>query len=242
MAKKQYVLIIDTETTMQNNVADFGGVLVDKKGRVEKSCGVLVKEFYENEELFWDKASEKHDPEGIWSRKGLERRQAQYKDMIEKGTRSIVSVNAINRWIDKVIAEYDPYVTAYNFPFDKDKCNKSGIDLTSFKRSFCLWRAATMQWGKTKSYKQFILDGHSFNAPTKHGNMTYKTNAETMARFVLALPDLEDEPHTALEDALYYEKPILDKLWRQHSRDKICDMDLAYSWRNFQVRDNFTVK
>ena len=38
MAKKNYYLIIDTETTMQNTVYDFGALLVDQKGVIVKLC------------------------------------------------------------------------------------------------------------------------------------------------------------------------------------------------------------
>ena len=34
--------------------------------------------------------------------------------------------------------------------------------------------------------------------------------ADTMAKFILG--DIEDEPHTALEDAQFYEAPILHKI------------------------------
>lgn len=236
MAKKQHVLIIDTETTVENHVADFGAVLCDRKGRVLKTAGVLISDFYGHEELFYD---QKADPDCIWSKPGLERRKAAYEKMLDEGTRGLYSVSAVNRWLERCVGEFNPYVTAYNFAFDLDKCKKSGIDLTIFERNFCLWRAAAQTWCRGRDYKQFALKVHAFNSPTKYGNMTYKTNAETVARFVLGLPDLEDEPHTALEDALYYEKPILDKLWRKFKRDEIVEMDLAYNWRDYQVRDHF---
>jgi aryl-alcohol dehydrogenase-like predicted oxidoreductase len=50
-------------------------------------------------------------------------------------------------------------------------------------------------------------DNHYFNNRTDKGNMGYKTNAEVMAHYVIG--NYSEEPHTALEDAQYYELPIL---------------------------------
>ena len=40
--KKDYYLIIDTETTINDKVADFGAVICDRKGNIADQCGVLV--------------------------------------------------------------------------------------------------------------------------------------------------------------------------------------------------------
>ena len=42
MSKKQYFLIVDTETTQNNLVADFGAVIVDRKGKIITQCAVMV--------------------------------------------------------------------------------------------------------------------------------------------------------------------------------------------------------
>jgi len=39
--KKDYYLIIDTETTMNDKVADFGAVVIDRQGNIQTQCGVL---------------------------------------------------------------------------------------------------------------------------------------------------------------------------------------------------------
>ena len=51
MAKKQFFLIIDTETTQCDNVADFGAVVCDRQGNIFEHCAVLVNDF-KNEQLF----------------------------------------------------------------------------------------------------------------------------------------------------------------------------------------------
>jgi hypothetical protein len=232
MAKKQYFLTIDTETTMESHVADFGAVLSDRKGNIIKSMGVLVSEYYGKESLFFDKNSALE----IWTELGLKRRNNSYLKMLESGERMIASTRAINKWLALVKGEFNPELTAYNLAFDLDKCKKSNIDLMMFDKRFCLWHLASYKYAKTKKYLNFILQHHYFNPPTSRQNMSYKTNAEVMARFVTGVM-LEDEPHTALEDIIYYELPILTKIINTRNwREKI----KKYDWQNFQVKDHFT--
>lgn len=233
MAKKQFFLIVDTETTISDHVADFGAVVVDKQGKIHAECGVLVAEFYNTEKLFHDK-----NACDIWGFAGLHKREENYRAMLASGSRMLASVNAINRWLERANAKFAPELTAYNLAFDLGKCANSGIDLNIFDTRFCLWHSAAAHFADTKAYKQFIMDNHAFNTPTPHGNMSFKTNAEVMAAFVQG-GALIDEPHTALEDAKFFELPILQAIvkkskWREKSK--------AYSWRDYQVREHFTVK
>lgn len=237
MAKKNHFILIDTETTQDSLVADFGAAICDSKGQVISQCGVLTDKIFndtENHPLFFTS-----DSDGIWSKKGQDRRYAMYQRMMESGSRMLASVAAINRWLDKAKAQFDPILTAYNLPFDVDKCKKTGIDLTMFDRRFCLWDAAYTQWAFTKQYRQMVLSTHAFNAPTDHGNMTFKTNAETMARFCLNNPGLQDEPHTALEDVIEYELPILVQLLKRRSAKWLLSDTQRYSWRECQVNKWF---
>lgn len=241
MAKKHYYLTIDTETTQDNLVADFAAVISDRRGRIHSQCAVLVNGIFTdmvNHPLFFDSNA----TTGIWSRNGRDKRYDIYNAMVQNGTRGVHSIAAINRWLERALGQYDPILTAYNLPFDLDKCHKTGIDLTIFDQSFCLWAAAQSHWGKTKKYRQFILDCHAFNAPTSLGNMTYKTNAEIMTRFILGNPELPDEPHTALEDIIYYELVILNRLVKNYSFREIQEFAESYDWRKYQVKDWFKVK
>jgi hypothetical protein len=114
------------------------------------------------------------------------------------------------------------------------KCANTGIDLSVFNSKFCLWQAAVGNICKTKKYKQFALHNHQFNAPTKHGNMTFKTNAEAVCGFINN--NFITEPHTALEDARDFELPILVNILKKRNwRENI----EAYDWNKFQVRDHF---
>ena len=239
MAKKKFFLTIDTETTQTSMVADLGAVVTDLQGNIHQSIGVMVKEFYSDRAihpLFHTK-----DASPIWGASRLNERYAAYDAMIANGQRIIASVPAINRWLAKVAAKYNPTLTAYNLPFDQDKMTKSGIDHLLFEKRFCLWHAASSKWGHTKAFRQHVLDCVAFNPPTKFKNMSYITNAEVMARFVLGNPELEDEPHTALEDIVDYELPILNALIKT-TKAKDYMNPTPYSWRDYQVKDWFTVK
>lgn len=232
MAKKQFFLIVDTETTMENTVADFGAIICDREGKIYNQCAVLVAGHYGNFELFHDKKAN-----DIWGYGGLEKRKAEYVKMLESGVRMLASVNAINKWLTLALGKYDPQLTAYNLAFDKDKCTKTGIDLTQFSAEFCLWQAAVGNICGTKKYRQFVLENHGFNKPTEFGNMTMQTNAEMVCGFVKG--EFVKEPHTALEDARDFELPILAEILKKKGwKEKIT----PYNWREFQVKNHFTAK
>lgn len=239
MAKRDYFLLVDTETTQTNNVADFGALVVDKKGRIYTECAILVRDIYNNREehpLFFTK-----DADPLWGASTLPARYDRYNRMLDSGTRMLASVAAINVWLAKVKEKYNPILTAYNLSFDVNKCGNTGIDLAQFDKSFCLWYASFNRWAHGKEYRNFALSVHAFNKPTKLQNMSYKTNAETMARFVLGQPTLEDEPHTAYEDAKLYELPILLKLVNSTKKQTYMNPK-PFDWNKVQVKDWFTAK
>ena len=127
MAKKQYFAIIDTETTINDTVADFACIIVDRNGTIYNQCAVMVKGHYDNMELFHDKTAN-----DIWGYEGLNKRKKQYVALLDNGTRMLASVNAINKWINQAIGKYNPTLTAYNLAFDYSKCANTGIDLSVF--------------------------------------------------------------------------------------------------------------
>lgn len=228
MSKKQFFAILDTETTCNDTVADFAIVICDRNGRVYAKCAVLVRNHFDAMDLFYDKTK----PNGeMWSRDYATKKQQAYFAMLDSGRRQLASVAAINAWIQKAIGKYNPTLTAYNLAFDKTKCQNTGIDLSGFAESFCLWQAAIGNICK-KAYRQFALTNHLFNAPTKHGNMSIKTTAESVFAFLNG--EFIAEPHTALEDAQDFELPILvNILKRRNWRDNI----VAHDWKRFQVKD-----
>lgn len=232
MAKKNFYMIVDTETTINDTVADLGIIICDRHGNIEKSLGVLVKGHYDTMELFHDK-----NANDIWGYGGLIKRKAAYEEMLNNGSRMLASVNAINNWIAQAIGKYNPEVTAYNLAFDKDKLKNTGIDITGVKSEFCLWRAAVGNICNTKMFRNFALQNHAFNNVTTQGNMTFKTNAEIVCGFING--GFVEEPHTALEDARDFELPIMREiLKRKNWKEKVT----PYNWRAFQVKDHFTAK
>ena len=232
MAKKQFFCIVDTETTINDTVADFAAIIVDREGNIFNSCAVLVKNHFDSMDLFYDK-----NARGIWSFEYAQSKKAKYNDMLNNGNRLLASTNAINKWLNQAIGKYNPDLTAYNLAFDSAKCENTGIDLSGFNNRFCLWQAAVGNICHSKKYRQFALENHAFNKATENRNMTYQTNAEVVAGFLNN--NIVDEPHTALEDARDFELPILVNILKKRDwREKI----KAYNWRDFQVKDNFQAK
>lgn len=231
MAKKQYFAIIDTETTITDKVADFGIVICDRHGNIAAQAGVMVKDIFGVDSLFYDL-----NASGIWAKASIDRRMANYNAMLESGARMLASVNAINIWIAKAIGKYNPTLTAYNLPFDESKCRNSGINLNDFKNRFCLWAAAVGNICGTRQYKEFVLREHLFNAPTDKGNMTFSTTAESVTGFLRG--EWTAEPHTSIEDIIGYELPTLVHILKKKNwQDKVT----PYNWRSHQVRDHFKV-
>lgn len=232
MAKKQFFAILDTETTIENTVADLGIIIVDREGKIYNQCAILVNGHYDTYELFHDK-----NANDIWGYDGLIKRQNNYIKMLDTGTRMLASVNAVNKWINQAIGKYNPTLTAYNLAFDLDKCKNTEIDLSGFTNQFCLWQAAVGNLCNTKNYKQFVLENHLFNKPTEFGNMTFSTTAESVCGFING--EFKIEPHTALEDARDFESPILQAILKKRDwKEKM----LPYNWRAFQVKNHFVAK
>ena len=201
---KHFYLIVDSETTRKNTVADFGAVIVSKQGEIVERFGSLVLGHFGKMPLFSDPSAEDSE---LWSEQSAKRREKDYYSMLDTGERSIASPALINQWLSRINAQYSPVVTAYNLAFDLGKCRNTRISLGIFAQSFCLMKAAKRQIGTLAEYHEFCFDNDFLTAKLRRPSMT----AETMSRFILG-SDLEDEPHTALEDAQFYEAPILHKI------------------------------
>lgn len=226
MAKKQYFFIVDTETTMRNTVADFAGVIVDRKGTIHNHIAVLVSGHFGHYKLFHDKNAS----EEIWTLAGLKRRNELYRQMLDNGTRMLASPTAINKWIDKAKETYpDLIFTAYNAAFDLDKMQNTGIDTQGYADIFCLWKASVNKVSRDKRYIEHCLRRKWLTA-----KLNFRTNAEAMAEYALQ-KQLPAEPHTALEDVLYYELPIL--LWLVKNKSYKKYSQAGYNWQEWQLAD-----
>ena len=210
--KKHFYLIVDTETTQRNTVADFGAVVVDRQGNIVEQFGVLLDGHFGSVELFHDK---KAPCDSFWSTMMLHRRKKNYDQLLANGQRSICSVALVNLWLTRIKAQYNPIVTAYNIAFDLGKCRTTGIDLGIFENSFCLMKKA-QKFFVNQDYVDFCHANGFLTAKMRKPS----TTADTMAKYILGT-DLIDEPHTALEDARDYEAPILTALLSTLSRKKL---------------------
>ena len=213
---RHYYLIVDTETTTRNTVADFGAVVVTKQGQIIERFGAMVLGHFGKLPLFSDPSA---DADAFWSEQSAQRRAKAYDAMLESGERSISSVGLINQWLVRVNAQYSPVLTAYYLPFDLGKCRNTRINLGIFNSRFCLMKAAKRQIGVLAEYHEFCHTHGFLTAKRRQPSMT----AETMARFIFGA-DLEDEPHTALEDAQFYEAPILTKILESVTRKQLLEL------------------
>jgi hypothetical protein len=237
MAKKQYFLTIDTETTINNKVVDFAAVVSDRQGNIINQCAVIVAGVYKVDELFYIKGEK---PDNYWSENYLPKKYKMYDDMLANGTRMMAKPEAINRWLTRVLKQYNPILTAYNLAFDVDKMRKTGIDCDMFEKSFCLMQSAKYYIATKKAYKKFALENHYFtNKSPKVGAITIKTNAEVMTHFLTG--NDQPEPHTSLEDVIDYELPILNHLCSKMSTKKLMDYKTT-TYKDFQLKAHYTVK
>lgn len=211
--KRHYYLIVDTETTKKQTVADFGAVLVTKQGEIVEQFGAMVLNHFGKLPLFSDPSA---NPDAFWSEQSAQRRVKMYDDMLANGSRSLSSVALINLWLAGIEARYSPTLTAYNIAFDLGKCRNTGINLGIFGKRFCLMKAAKKKIGVLAEYQNFCIDNNLLTAKLKKPSMT----ADAMAKFIIG-DDLEDEPHTALEDARDYEAAILTHILLDTTRKQL---------------------
>ena len=213
---KHFYLIVDTETTKKQTVADFGAVIVTKQGEIVERFGAMVLGHFGKMPLFADATA---PDSALWSEQSAKRREKDYYSMLDTGERSIASPALINQWLVRVNAQYAPVLTAYNLAFDLGKCRNTRINLGIFAQSFCLMKAAKRQIGTLAEYHDFCHDNRFLTLALRKPSMT----ADTMAKFILGV-SLEDEPHTALEDAQFYEAPILTKILESVTRKQIMEL------------------
>lgn len=212
MKNRHFYLIVDTETTVKNTVADFGAVVMTKQGEIVEQFACMVSGHFGKIDLFADPSLPE---DSFWSAQSAQRRAKDYYAMIESGERSICSPALINAWLARVNLQYNPVLTAYNIGFDWGKCRNTKINLGIFGRKFCLMKAAKAHF-VNQDYIDFCHDNDFLTAKLRKPS----TTADTMAKFILGT-DLPDEPHTALEDARDYEAPILAEILKTLTRKKL---------------------
>jgi len=233
-------LLVDTETSNAGTVCDFSAIVVNSKCEILHRIAVLTPFFY-TDGLFVNPRS--RDP--LWQVEGLKKRVDRYNQLLADGDRTLANISAINRWLDRVISayafakQYKLILTAYNLPYDREACHKSGINLASdVNDQFCLWQASLGNICNKREFKKFTLQNHYFSDRTiKTGSKTMLTNAEVVSHFVKGY--YKKEPHDALGDILEHELPnlmdiIKRKKWRSNCK--------AFNYKDYQLKDNFRVK
>ena len=213
---KHFYLIVDTETTTKQTVADFGAVIVDRQGQIIDQFGAMVLGHFGKFDLFYDPSA---PDSAFWSAQSGKRRSKNYDQMLETGERSISSVGLINQWLAATKARYNPVLTAYNISFDLGKCRNTRINLGIFNQRFCLMKAAKRDIGVLADYQRFCYENGLLTAKLKQPQMT----ADSMAKYISGA-DLADEPHTALEDARDYEAMILAYILKTKTRKQLMEL------------------
>tara|TARA_B100000073_G_C23658459_1_gene543497 strand:- start:435 stop:1097 length:663 start_codon:yes stop_codon:yes gene_type:complete len=216
--KKHYYLIVDTETTQKQTVADFGAVIMDRKGAIVEQFAVLLNGHFGKLPLF---AAKDLPADAFFSKQTRARRLKHYEDLLDAGQRSICSPTLVNIWLSRILGQYKPVLTAYNISFDFGKCRNTGIDLGIFSQKFCLMKAAKNMIGTTTEYVDWCKERNLWTKKRTRVSMT----ADTMAKFIArdAYNALADEPHTALEDARDYEAMILASLLKNNTRKTVLE-------------------
>ena len=67
---RHYYLIVDTETTKQQTVADFGAVVMTRQGQIIEQFGAMVNGHFGKMPLFSDPSA---DPDAFWSEQSVPR-------------------------------------------------------------------------------------------------------------------------------------------------------------------------
>ena len=73
---KHYYLIVDTETTQKNTVADFGAVITTRSGAIIEQFGVLLDGHFGSIDLFADYRA---PADSLWSTQAAHRREKDYR-------------------------------------------------------------------------------------------------------------------------------------------------------------------
>ena len=98
--KKHYYLIVDTETTQQQTVADFGAVIMDRKGAIIEQFAVLLNGHFGKLPLFAVKGA---PADAFFSKQTRARRLKHYEDLLDNGQRSICSPTLVNIWLARIL-------------------------------------------------------------------------------------------------------------------------------------------
>lgn len=219
--RKNYYLMLDTETanTFANKDGnldisnalfyDFGFAVIDKKGRIYKTCSFVNKDVFLMHDLMQSAYYAKKIP-------------AYWKDLAE-GKRIMATTYEIRKEVLDTIKEYNIVaVVAHNARFDYNAANVTQRYITKSKyryffpygiKIFDTLRMARQILGKQPTYKKWC---------ERNGYMTKnnqpRLTAEIIYRYISGKDEF-DESHTALED-VEIEAEIFAYCMRSHKKMK----------------------
>ena len=210
--KKEYFLIIDTETANdidQPLPYDIGYAICDRQGNIYLARSFVVAEIFLD---YQDLMQSAYYAEKI----------PQYWEDIKKGIRKVAPILKIRKQLHADMKEYNvKTVGAYNMGFDKKALNNvTRYCSKSFVRWFfpygteyiCIWHMACQVLMDSMNYVRFC---HK-NGLVKEETGNIMTSAETCYKYIKNKVDFIEE-HTGLED-VRIEIEILAKCFKTHKK------------------------
>ena len=102
--RKHHYIIVDVETTSDDRVADFGAAVVDRKGNIAASLGVLIEGIFGNVDFHWALGNPKHTLK-------------KYQGMLRNGSRAIATPAFVNDWLRQMQMAYSPAFDRLQYRF-----------------------------------------------------------------------------------------------------------------------------
>jgi hypothetical protein len=223
----KYFLLLDCESTQpceannrQSHVFDFAYLLIRKSDFAIIEQGAYILRDFCNEPLFYSSS----DKNGIWSKKALPDRTEKYRQMLRTGQRELITVPQLNAVLMMINCNYSPVLMAYNLSFDYSLGLNSGLVLRFFKEKQCLMKMAIQIYLKRRGYWVFCL---------RNNLLSEKNFLRFSAQAIGGYLGIQgNEPHTALEDLLEWEYPILCNVLRQHKKH---DPNFKLDWQSLSL-------
>ena len=209
MPKKNYYLVIDTETANgldEPLVYDIGFAVIDKKGNIYETFSYVVSDvFYGMRDVMQTAYYAEKIP--------------RYEADIAEGKRTVASFLTIRKKIAEILNKYQiTAVMAHNMRFDLNALNTTTRYLTKSRYRY-FFPYKTQIWCTLAMAKSLIAKQKTYKIWCKERgyvqkNGTPRLTAEILHRF-FTQDETFDESHTALEDVLI-EIWIFVRCMRQH--------------------------
>ena len=211
MRKKEYFLVLDTETcnTLEQPLPyDIGWAVCDRYGNIYETKSFIIEETF-------------IDLNDVMKSAYYAEKIPMYWNDIRDGKRSIKKMWSIRKELVSDMKKYNiKKVGAYNMAFDKKALNNLMRYVSKSwcrwffpfgTEYFCIWNLACQVLLNRSSYVKFALN----NGLVSEAN-NILTSAEACYRYITDEINFNEE-HTGLEDVLI-EVKILAECYRQHKK------------------------